>query len=67
MITYGTSTVYSSYGQDSQKRIKMKIHEAIESLTHKKLPAWRKILALSASGNVQDGTDCIMPDIRYHV
>lgn len=68
MITYGSLTIFSSYNaQDSQKRLKMKVQEAIESLSKKELPKWRKILPLSASGNVQDGTDCVMPDVRYHI
>lgn len=35
MITYGTSTIYSSYGQDAQKRLTMKVQEAIEHLSKK--------------------------------
>lgn len=26
MITYGSSTLFSAYGQDSKKRLKMKVH-----------------------------------------
>lgn len=67
MITYGTSTVYSSYGADSKKRLPMKLHEAIEHVTKKSLPQWRKILPVGVSGNTADGVDCILPDVRYHI
>lgn len=67
MITYGTSTVYSSYGAESKKRLPMRLEQAIQELTKKELPAWRKILAIGVSGNTTDGTDCILPDIRYHI
>jgi hypothetical protein len=35
MITYGSATVFSSYGADSKKRLPMSIPEAIESVTKK--------------------------------
>lgn len=67
MITYGTSTVFSSYGQDSQKRLKMSIVEAIESVSKKPLPKWRKVLPLAISGTGEGGIDCVLPDIRYYI
>ena len=65
MISYGTSTVYSSYGPDSKKRLHMNIPEAIENVTKKPFPAWRKILPLGVSG-AKDGVDCVLPDVRFH-
>ena len=36
MITYGTSTVFSSFGgPDSKKRLEMKVEAAIENVTKK--------------------------------
>lgn len=67
MITYGTSTVFSSYGAESKKRLPMRVEQAIENVTKKELPKWRRILPIGVSGNVTDGTDCIMPDVRYHI
>ena len=67
MITYGTSTIFSSYGADSKKRLPSRIEEVIEQVTKKQLPKWRRILAVGVSGNTADGTDCILPDIRYHM
>ena len=67
MITYGTSTIYSSYGAESKKRLPDRVEKVIEQVTKKELQKWRKIIALGVSGNVADGTDCILPDIRYHI
>lgn len=66
MITYGTSTVFSSFGgPDSKKRLEMKVEAAIESVTKKEFPKWRRIIPIGISGSLPDGTDCLLPDIRY--
>lgn len=67
MITYGTSTVYTSYGAESKKRLPMLVQNAIEDVTKKNFPTWRKIVPIGISGNTSDGTDCVMPDVRYHI
>lgn len=67
MITYGTSTVFSSYGSESKKRLTMKVEQAIENVTKRELPKWRKILPVGISGNTAEGVDCILPDVRYHI
>lgn len=67
MINYGTSTIYTSYGADSKKRLPMKVEKAIEQITKKQLPEWRKVIAIMVSGNTPDGIDCILPDIRYQI
>jgi len=67
MITYGTSTVYSSYGNESKKRLDMQTPQAIESVTKKSFPKWRKIIPIGVSGNTNDGVDCVLPDVRFHV
>ncbi len=65
MITFGTATVWSAYGDKSREG--MSVPEAIEQVTKKKLPAWKKFLPLGVSGNTKDGIDCILPDVRYQV
>lgn len=67
MITYGTATVYSSYGAESKKRLEMQAPAAIENVTKKSFPAWRKIIPIGISGNTSDGVDCILPDVRFHI
>ena len=67
MITYGSATVYSSFGNDSKARLTMKVQEAIENVTKKEFPAWKRIVPIGISGNVKDGTDCVMPDVRYRI
>lgn len=51
MITYGSATVYTSYDQGAKKRLPMKVPEAIEALTKKEIPKFRKFLPLGVSGN----------------
>jgi hypothetical protein len=51
MITYGSATVFSSYGADSKKRLALKVPEAIENLTKKELPKWKRFIPLGVSGN----------------
>lgn len=67
MITYGTSTIYTSFGKDSKDRLVLNVKDAIETVTKKKIPAWRNILQIGISGNTADGIDCLLPDIRYHI
>ena len=67
MITYGTATVYSSFGNDSKSRLDMKMEAAVEHVMKKEFPKWKKIIAIGVSGAVEDGTDCMLPDIRYHI
>lgn len=67
MITYGTSTVYTSYGADSKKRLPMLVEQAITEVTKKPFPQWKRFIPIGVSGNTTDGTDCLMPDIRYQI
>lgn len=67
MITYGTSTVFSSFGKDSKARLGMSLKDAIEAVTKKNIPKWRTILPIGISGNTTDGVDCLLPDVRYHL
>jgi hypothetical protein len=65
MITNGSCIVFSAYDQMAKKRLPMKIPEAVESVTKKEIPNFRKFLALSVSGNNAEGIDCMLPDVRY--
>ncbi len=67
MITYGTSTIYTSFGKDSKARLGMNVRDAIVSVTKKELPKWRVILQIGVSGNTTDGIDCLLPDVKYFV
>jgi hypothetical protein len=67
MITYGSATIFSSYGADSKKRLGLKVPEAIEALTKKEIPKWKRFIALGVSGNDAEGIDCLLPDIRYEI
>ena len=68
MITYGSATVYSSFGgKDSQERLPMKVEAAIENVSKKEFPKWKKIIPIGISGNIADGTDCLLPDVRYTI
>jgi hypothetical protein len=67
MITYGSATVYTSYDQNAKKRLPLRVPEAIELLTKKEIPKFRKFLALGVSGNDENGTDCLLPDVRYEI
>jgi hypothetical protein len=67
MITYGTSTVYSSYGADAKKRLPLLVEEAITQVTKKPFPNWKRFIPIGVSGNTSDGIDCLLPDIRYQI
>lgn len=67
MITYGTATVYSFFDKNAKDRLPMKIPEAIEKLTKKELPKYKRFLALGVSGSTTEGVDCLMPDIKYEI
>jgi ubiquitin-activating enzyme E1 len=51
MITYGSATIYTSYDQNAKKRLPLRVPEAIELLTKKEIPKFRKFLAIGISGN----------------
>ena len=67
MITYGTASVYSSFDKQVQGRLPMKLPEAIESVTKKELPKYKRFLAVGVSGSTKDGVDCMLPDVRYQI
>lgn len=67
MITYGTATVYTSFDKTSKSRLPMKVTEAIEALTKKEIPKYKRFICLGVSGNTADDIDCMMPDIRYEM
>ena len=67
MISYGTATVFSSYGADSKKRLAMPVQNAIQDLSKKEFPSWKKIIPIGVSGNTSDGVDCVLPDVRFHI
>lgn len=67
MITYGTSTIYTSFGKDSKARLPLDIKQAVEQVTKKPIPQWRTILGLGVSGNTAEGIDCLLPDIKYYL
>jgi len=67
MITYGSSTVYTSYGADSKKRLPLNVEKAIGEVTKKEFPKWKKFIPIGISGNTADGIDCLLPDVRYQI
>lgn len=67
MITYGTATVYSSFDKSAQTRLPLKVPEAIEAVTKKELPKYKRFLPVGVSGNTKDGVDCLLPDVRYQI
>lgn len=67
MVTYGTSTVYSSFDKSAQDRLPMSVPAAIEKLTKKEIPKYKRFIALGVSGSTKDDVDCLMPDVRYEI
>lgn len=67
MITYNTSTLYTSFGQESQKRLKMNIPEAILNVSKKALPPWETIVQLGIAGTAEQDIDCLLPDVRFYI
>ena len=66
MITYGTATIYSSFDKNAQARMPMKVNEAIEKVTKKEIPKYKRFIGIGVSGSTKaDNIDCLMPDIRY--
>ena len=67
MITYGTATVWSSFDKSAQARLPLKIPEAIEKVSKKELPNYKRFICVGVSGNSKDGVDVLMPDVRYEI
>jgi hypothetical protein len=67
MITYGTSTVYSSFDKGSKDRLKLSVPQAILALKNNKIAEYKRFLALGVSGNDSNGVDCLLPDVRYEI
>ena len=67
MVTYGTATVFSSFDKAAKDRLPMKLPEAIEKVTKKEIPKYKRFICVAVSGNTKDGVDFLMPDIRYEL
>lgn len=67
MITYGSSTVFTSFDKGAKERLPMKVPTAIEALTKKEIPKYKRFLALGVSGSTFEGVDCLLPDVRYEI
>jgi hypothetical protein len=67
MITYGSATVYTSFDKGAKVRLPMKVPAAIEALTKKEIPSYKRFLALGVSGSDLNGVDCLLPDVRYEI
>lgn len=67
MITYGTATVFSSFDKSAKDRLPMKLPEAIEKVSKKEIPKFKRFVCVGVSGNTKDGVDFLMPDVRYEL
>jgi hypothetical protein len=67
MITYGTSTIYMSFGAMSKKTINLRVEDAISQTMKIDLPKWKKIICIGMSGNTSNGVDCVFPAVKYEV
>ena len=67
MITYGTATVFSSFDKSAKDRLPMTIPEAIEKVSRKEIPKFKRFVCVGVSGNTKDGVDFLMPDVRYEL
>lgn len=67
MITYGSATVYTSFDKTAKLRLPLKVNAAIEALTKKEIPKYKRFIALGVSGSDKDGVDCLLPDVRYEI
>jgi hypothetical protein len=67
MITYGSATVYTSFDKGAKARLPLKVPDAIEKLTKKELPPYKRFLPLGVSGSDANGVDCLLPDVRYEI
>lgn len=67
MITYGSATVYTSFDKNAKVRLPMQVPVAIEALTKKELPKWKRYILLAVSGNTAEGVDCLLPDVKYEI
>ncbi len=65
MITYGSATVFTSFDKGAKDRLPRKVPEAIEVLTKKEIPHYKRFLAIGVSGSDENGVDCLLPDVRY--
>ena len=68
MITYGTATIFSSFDKSAKDRLPLKVPAAIEKLTKKEIPKYKRFICLGVSGTVKEGdVDFLMPDVRYEI
>ena len=67
MITYGTATIFSSFDKSAKDRLNMRLPEAIEKVSKKEIPKYKRFICVGVSGNTKDGVDFFMPDIRYEI
>ena len=67
MITYKSAAVFSTFDKNVKLRLPMKIPEAIEAVTKKEIPKFKRFILLGVTANTKDNIDCMLPDIRYEI
>lgn len=67
MITYGSATLFTSFDKNAKVRLPMKVPVAVEALTKKQIPEYKRYILLGVSGNTSDGIDCLLPDVKYEI
>ena len=66
-ITYGSGTLYNSFDKNAKVRLPMQVPLAIEALTKKQIPNFKRYILLGVSGDTKDGVYCLLPDVKYEI
>ena len=66
-ITYGSGALYNSFDKNAKVRLPMQVPLAIEALTKKQIPNFKRYILLGVSGDTKDGVYCLLPDVKYEI
>lgn len=65
MITHGPASLWPSFGAASKQIPNKRIDEAIEAVTKRPIPQYKRFLPLAISAYTKDDIYCLMPIVRY--
>ena len=66
-ITYGSGALYNSFDKNAKVRLPMQVPLAIEALTKKQIPNFKRYILLGVNANTKDGVYCLLPDVKYEI
>ena len=68
MLSSGVSLLYAFFqSAKARERLQMEVADAVEHVSHNKIPEYRRSIVLEAACNDDNGDDVEIPYIKYNL